>query len=241
MVVSRTNPYVRVRAKIANDKNELLSLSTSCTGSWTVSCTVSCTAIWKKRKRREYALAHESLPRSPHSLRSQHSQQVASCCFLFALVLSLRFRSLALLSLSCFALVLSLLALGCLFGPLGCFLGCSWVPLGCLLGPPNRPKIDQNQRWSEKCRALRLGSPLGGVLEASWRRLGAQHSSKLATQIEGKSIKNQSKNRSKNRCLPSSNFDPILMEFWRENGGMLAPKSSQKSMSTSKGRFCKKY
>ena len=31
----------------------------------------------------------------------------------------------------------------------------------------HRPKIDQNHRWNEKCRALRLGSRLGGVLEAS--------------------------------------------------------------------------
>ena len=29
------------------------------------------------------------------------------------------------------------------------------------------------------------------------------------------------------------------MDFWREDGGMLAPKSDQKSMPTSKGRFCK--
>ena len=105
----------------------------------------------------------------------------------------------------------------------------------------NRLKIDQKSTRSEKCRALRLGSRLGGVLVASWRSLRGQHSSKLASQIEGKSIKNQCKNRSKIRCLPSSSFDPILIDFWRENGGMLAPKSSQKSMSTSKGRFCKKY
>ena len=105
----------------------------------------------------------------------------------------------------------------------------------------NRPKIDQKSTRSEKCRALRLGSRLGGVLEASWGSLRGQPSSKLASQIEGKSIENQCKNRSKNRCLPSSSFDPILIDFWRENGGMLAPKSSQKSMSTSKGRFCKKY
>ena len=105
----------------------------------------------------------------------------------------------------------------------------------------NQPKLKQNHHWSETCRALRLGSRLGGVLEASWRSLRGQHSSKLASQIEGKSIKNQCKNRSKNRCLLSSSFDPILMDFWRENGSMLAQKSIQKSMSTSKGRFCKNY
>ena len=104
-----------------------------------------------------------------------------------------------------------------------------------------RPNINQNHRWSEKCRALRLGSRLGGVLEASWKSLRGQHSSKLASQIEEKSMKHQCKNRSKNRCLLSSNFDAILIDFWKENRGMLAPKSNQKSMSTSKGRFCKKY
>ena len=61
----------------------------------------------------------------------------------------------------------------------------------------NRPKIDQNHRWSEKCRALRLGNRLGGVLEASWAHLRGQHSSKLASQIEGQSIKNQCKNQTK--------------------------------------------
>ena len=105
----------------------------------------------------------------------------------------------------------------------------------------NRLKIDQKSTRSEKCRALRLGSRLGGVLEASWARLRGQDSSKLASQIEGKSIKNPCKNRSKIRCLPSSSFYAILMDFWSENEGMLAPKSDQKSMPTSKGRFCKKY
>ena len=68
--------------------------------------------------------------------------------------------------------------------------------------PTIDPTIDQNHRWSEKCRALRLGSRLGGVLEASWAHLRGQHSSKLASQIEGKSIKNQCKNRSK-KSMPS--------------------------------------
>ena len=37
-----------------------------------------------------------------------------------------------------------------------------------------RPKIDQKSTRSEKCRALRLGSRLGGVLEASWAHLRGQ-------------------------------------------------------------------
>jgi len=92
----------------------------------------------------------------------------------------------------------------------------------------NQPKIDQsrqnvaerpasrvtfllrNRGLNEKCRALRLGSRLGCVLEASWARLRGQDSSKLVSQIESKSIKNQCKNRSKIRCLPSSSF----YNFW---------------------------
>ena len=93
----------------------------------------------------------------------------------------------------------------------------------------NQPKIDQKSTRSEKCRALRLGSRLGGVLEASWRSLRGQHSSKLASQIEGKSIKNQCKNRSKNRCLLSSSFDAILIDFRREIGGMFGTKIESKS------------
>ena len=111
-----------------------------------------------------------------------------------------------------------------------------------------KQKLTQNQsKIEQKSTKNRPGAKnvahfvLGAVLEASWRSLRGQHSSKLASQIEGKSIKNQCKNRSKIRCLPSSSFDPILIDFWRENGSMLAPKSNQKSMSTSKGRFCKKY
>ena len=105
----------------------------------------------------------------------------------------------------------------------------------------NRSKIEQKSTKNRPGAKNVARFVLGAVLEASWRSLRGQHSSKLASQIEGKSIKNQCKNRSKIRCLPSSSFDPILIDFWRENGGMLAPKSSQKSMSTSKGRFCKKY
>ena len=90
-----------------------------------------------------------------------------------------------------------------------------------------RPKIDQNSIKIENCRALRLGSRLGGLLEASWARLRGQHSSKLASQIEGKSIKNRCKNQSKKCCLPSRNFEAVLMDCWKENEGMLAPKSKK--------------
>jgi len=80
----------------------------------------------------------------------------------------------------------------------------------------------------------------GGKMSKNDQNTEQKHH-KHQSQIEGKSIKNQCKNRSKNRCLLSSSFDAILIDFWRENGGMLAQKSNQKSMSTSKGRFCKNY
>ena len=59
-------------------------------------------------------------------------------------------------------------------------------------------------------------SRLGCVLEASWAPLKVQDTSKLASQIEGKSIKNPCKNRSKIRCLPSSSFDAIWVIFGRK-------------------------
>ena len=105
----------------------------------------------------------------------------------------------------------------------------------------HRLKIDQKSTKNRPGAKNVAHFVLGAVLEASWRSLRGQHSSMLASQIEEKSVKHQCKNRLKIQCLLSSSFDPILIDFWRENGSMLAPISSQKSMSTSKGRFCKKY
>ena len=52
--------------------------------------------------------------------------------------------------------------------------------------------------------------------------------SKLESQIEGKSIKNQCKNRSKDRCLLRLNFDAILIDFsvgkWRHVGTKIESK-----------------
>ena len=46
-----------------------------------------------------------------------------------------------------------------------------------------------------------------------------------------KSIKNQTPSKFQ--------FRLFFIDFWKENGGMLAPKSKQKSMSTSTNRFYK--
>ena len=64
----------------------------------------------------------------------------------------------------------------------------------------NRPKIDFKSTkitaGAKNVAHFVLGAVLGAVLEASWARLRGQHSPKLASQIEGKSIKNRCKNRS---------------------------------------------
>ena len=57
--------------------------------------------------------------------------------------------------------------------------------------------------------------------------------------MEPNSFQNRSKNRLKNRCLLKSIFEWMLVGFVGENGTKLAPKWDQKSMLTSKGRFCK--
>ena len=84
--------------------------------------------------------------------------------------------------------------------------------------------------------------------KASWAALGRfseptwpKHGPKLGPKMEPKRRKNRCKNQSKNRCLSRSVFEAILVDFGRENGAKLAPKWDQKSMSTSKGRFYKKY
>ena len=128
----------------------------------------------------------------------------------------------------------------------------------------NQSKMDQ--KWTKHRSKLRSGGlqgRFGGllgrlgrskgslkaswtVLEASWKRLGRekwptwlQLGPKLGPKLELKWIKNPSKNRSKNWWLLGSVFGRILVDFGRENEGKLAPKWDQKSMLTSKGRFCK--
>ena len=71
----------------------------------------------------------------------------------------------------------------------------------------NPSKIHQHSIKITKCPALRLGSRLGSVLEASWARPRGQHSPKTASQIEGKSIRNPCKSRS-TKLMPSK------FEFW---------------------------
>ena len=75
-------------------------------------------------------------------------------------------------------------------------------PLGAILGPS----------WGPLGAVLALGSPSWGVLG----RLGALLS-RLKIDV-------------KNRCLSRSVFGAILVDFWKENGGKLAPNSEPKSM-----------
>ena len=89
----------------------------------------------------------------------------------------------------------------------------------------NRSKIDVNiemRLFDKTLFFLRKNDDFEGSGGRSW---------------EPKSIKNRCQNRSNFRCLLGSIFSWILVDFWRKNGGKLAPKSIQKSMSTSKWRF----
>ena len=71
---------------------------------------------------------------------------------------------------------------------------------------------------------LRLGSRLRPKKWPTWAQLGSQD----GAQDGQKSRNNRFKNRSKNRCLLGSIFGTILVDFWKENGGKLAPKKGQK-------------
>ena len=66
------------------------------------------------------------------------------------------------------------------------------------------------------------GSKLKPKMGPSWSQKGIKIDARIAQFFDA--IKNR-----------------ILMDLGRENGGKLAPKSDPKSVSTSKGRFCKKY
>ena len=97
--------------------------------------------------------------------------------------------------------------------------------LGGFLGGSRRflPSIFENWRG----RSV-FWDPLGAVLGGSWGRLGAWIAvlGRLGASWGrlGPS-KNRCQNRSKNRCLSRSIFDTILVDFGRENGSKLAPKS----------------
>ena len=143
---------------------------------------------------------------------------------------------------------------GCLLGPswrLDRRLGRSWGRLGPSKNPcQNRSKIDQKstknqpkmyqktvsgEPWGllaaktkkDKKRYELLG-PHGRILGPSWKSLGAVlalGSPSWAALGRLESKKNRCKNRSKKRCILDSIFGRILVDFWTQNGGMLAPKS----------------
>ena len=62
---------------------------------------------------------------------------------------------------------------------------------------------------------------------------------KLIKSNQTKRKPNKKKNLSKKRCLSRSGFGVILMDFWKENGSMLASKSS-KNQSQHRRRFFEK-
>jgi len=65
---------------------------------------------------------------------------------------------------------------------------------------------------------------LAGLLGLPWGRLGDL----FASQMKPKWIQSLSKNRSKCWCLLTSIFWKLLVEFRKQNGAKLAPKSNQK-------------
>ena len=77
-----------------------------------------------------------------------------------------------------------------------------------------------NASWKASWAAL------GRFSEPRWLQLGAQEGPKL----EPKRCKNWWENRSKIRWLWKSIFERILVDFGKENGGKLAPKSEPKSI-----------
>ena len=88
--------------------------------------------------------------------------------------------------------------------------------------------------WEGSGRQARLRRRLGGpganlATNPPFQR--PPFGSKLASQIEPKSVKDRYKNRSKKRCRSRSGFGAILVDFLKENGGTLAPKSHQKFSS----------
>ena len=69
-----------------------------------------------------------------------------------------------------------------------------------------------------------------------WGKCG-QHGSKLPSKMDPKSMKNLSKNRSKNWCILGSIFHGILMKFRKESGGKLVPKSMKNRYDLQKADF----
>ena len=84
----------------------------------------------------------------------------------------------------------------------------------------NRPTIDQNHGWSEKCRAIRLGSiaPVGFQNRAHIVKKSMQKSIKKLMHL-------------------GMGFGGILMDFGNQNGGQLAPKSIKNRCQLRKAIF----
>ena len=118
-------------------------------------------------------------------------------------------------------------------GPRGAKMEPKWGQNGAKMGPrrPKNRKITKTQqRRVEHATAL-----------SHFGRKSGQDGPKLGPKTEPKTTKKRCKNRSKFWCLLGSVFGPFLVDFGRQNGAKLAPKTHQKSISTSEGPFYKKY
>ena len=78
---------------------------------------------------------------------------------------------------------------------------------------------------------LKIRSNFTYVLGAVLNRQNGQHGPNLAPKMEPKTAQNRAKIDAKihrkNRCLSGPIFDAILVDFGRENGGKLVPKSKK--------------
>ena len=96
-------------------------------------------------------------------------------------------------------------------------------------GAPGLPRDNFASKWrpERKIHALRLGSHLGCVLEASWARLGGQDRSKLVPnrrKIDKKSMQKSIKNSMPSKFQFLCNFDRFLERKRRHVGTKIGSK-----------------
>ena len=96
--------------------------------------------------------------------------------------------------------------------------------------PPGLPQDGQKNANATKRWVVFSRSP-------HFLRKSGQHGPKLGPKLELKWTKIPFKNQSKNGCILGSVFGRILMDFGRENGGKLAPKSIKNRCQVRKAIF----
>ena len=108
-----------------------------------------------------------------------------------------------------------------------------WSQNGAKMGP-RRPKNRKITKTQQRRGEHPTPPPHFG-------RKCVQDGPNLGPKTKPKTIKKRYKNQSKFWCLLGSVFGAFLVDFGRQKGAKLAPKTHQKSISTSEGRLCKKH